>query len=169
VPNPKEEIRALKLALEKESRLLAGGISGKIYIYRISEKTVRLEKQLEGHTTRVSTILFPSGSPFFITSSWDCTIKFWNIDYSNRHITLEAPIIYRAAILAMAIDPSGTKLVTTEDDGKIKIWSFYGSSHWELTKVIEADGSRMSDVGITSDGLQFVTAGFDRKLRFWSM
>ncbi|KXJ94633.1 hypothetical protein Micbo1qcDRAFT_232079 [Microdochium bolleyi] len=122
--------------------------------------------KLTGHTRKVGQVLFnPAADNILASASGDLSVKLWDITTGSAPLALKHSDI----VQSLSWDASGTKLVTTSRDKKLRVWdvrqqrpAHEGPGH---------EGAKNSRVVWLGEQNRFATTGFskmsDRQLALW--
>ncbi|KAI0386172.1 DUF1900-domain-containing protein [Hypomontagnella monticulosa] len=119
-----------------------------------------------GHSRKVGQVLFnPAAENILASASGDLTIKLWDVGVGSAALTLKHPDI----VQSLSWNASGTMLVTTSRDKKLRVWdvrqerpAHEGPGH---------EGAKNSRTVWLGEQNRFATTGFsrmsDRQLALW--
>ncbi|OTB08433.1 hypothetical protein M426DRAFT_71214 [Hypoxylon sp. CI-4A] len=122
--------------------------------------------KLTGHSRKVGQVLFnPAAENILASASGDLTIKLWDVGTGSNMHTLRHPDI----VQSLSWNASGTLLVTTSRDKKLRVWdvrqeraAHEGPGH---------EGAKNSRTVWLGEQNRFATTGFskmsDRQLALW--
>ncbi len=159
--------RVLSLALNEDATLLASGADDNTI--RIWESPGGKEVAvLKGHTGGVTSVNWFS-SKHIISSSFDKTIRFWDI---NTKKETRASLTVKSVILSAKLNPAGSMLAASTQRGEIFLWQ--GS---ELKPIIPDAGAGQGlshptavyDISWSLDGKRLVTAPDDGGIIVWDV
>ena len=68
-------------------------------------------------------------------------------------------------VLAVAVTPDGTQIITTGNDGTARIWD--RATGQQVGPALTAHTNGVFAVAVTPDGTQIITAGADGTARIW--
>ncbi|CAM9127008.1 unnamed protein product [Chrysoparadoxa australica] len=106
------------VALDPAGEVVVAGSMDPFELYVWSLQTGRLLDVFAGHEAPISEISFSPNLPVVASSSWDGTVKLWNV-YKNELVeTLEMP----ADVLAVAFRPDGKQVCCACLNGTLQMW-----------------------------------------------
>lgn len=152
-----------------ENRIISSGEDGKILIWEIPNdytyynvdpeniNDVKPIDSLTGHSRKVGHLQFnPVAKDVIASSSFDYTIKIWNLNDKTCKLTLK----HNDLISSFCFNYNGTKIASVSRDKKIRIWdAINGNLLSEGNGHLGAKSSRIVWLGNTN---RLATTGFDR-------
>lgn len=146
-------------------RLAVAGEDAKIRIWCLPkgglQKTLsQPETILRGHTEKIYSIKFhPLASDILASSSYDMTVRIWNINTGKQELLLKG---HTDQIFSLAWSPDGQRLASVCKDGKVRIYEPRKS----LEPVQEGpgpEGGRGARVIWVCAGKYILVSGFDSR------
>lgn len=118
-----------------------------------------------GHSHFVSEVTLTSDSRYILSSSWDGSVRFWNI---NTGKTVERLVDHKKDVLTVAISQDDRQIVTGGLDNKIKVWNTKGVCKHTVDKNEHTDA--VSCVKFYHGGKTpiIVTASWDKTIKVWN-
>lgn len=129
-----------------------------------------------GHIAKVTSAFFhPTESDTVITSSQDCTIRFWNLKSFKKHNQIiklrNMQGAVKSAVSTCNINHTGTTIGAVCIDGSLQLYPTKGP----FTKAIGRNetahmmGSETSSLIFSKDGNTMVTRGGDDTVKVWDL
>eukprot|EP00466_Bigelowiella_natans_P010548 jgi/Bigna1/87845/estExt_fgenesh1_pg.C_250009 len=107
------------LALDNSGEMVVAGSLDPFEVYVWSLRTARLLDVLSGHTGPLSGVLFNPAHPYLISSSWDKTVRIW--DVYNRKVAVES-LDHSGEVLCVAVRPDGDQVCSADLTGQLYFW-----------------------------------------------
>ncbi len=156
LPMDKPVFRA---AYSPDGSLLALAVGYEIQIYSLSES--RLVANLTGHENTVSSVTFSPDGRFLLSSSWDRTVRLWQVADSSQ--------VYRLRLAgeatSVAFSPDGSQFMVGLSDKTAGIFNTADGSVANALR--EHDGAILS-VAYSPDGKWIATGSNDKTVKIWS-
>jgi len=115
------------------------------------------------HTDIISRIAFSPCEKYFATSSWDKTIRLWDITTEKQLLVF---IGHMDKVNSVAFSPCGEYLTSASKDRTVRVWNtntgkllntFLGHKHWVYDAIFSPDGNLLA------------SCGYDNVIRLWNI
>ena len=117
---------------------------------------------LEGHTSRITKIVFSANGATLASTSEDRTIRLWNVAAKTHRHTLTG---HNSHIYSVAFSPNGATLASGSENGKIRFWNVT-TGQYRVT--LEGHSSSVRSVAFSPDGKTLASGSSDRTIRLWN-
>ena len=117
---------------------------------------------LEGHTSRVTKIIFSSDGGMLASTSEDRTIRLWDVATRTHRHTLTG---HNSHIYSVAFSPNGLTLASGSENGRIRFWNVT-TGQYRVT--LEGHSSSVRSVAFSPDGQTLASGSSDRTIRLWN-
>ncbi|KAN0061819.1 U3 snoRNP protein [Thecaphora frezii] len=113
-------VQFISLAVDPSGEVVCAGSSDSFEIYMWSVQTGKLLDILSGHQGPVAGICFsPSGSGVLASTSWDKTIRLWEVFRTSQSVET---FQLNGDGLAVAFSPDGSEVCAASLDGQLTFW-----------------------------------------------
>ncbi|XP_041062186.1 coronin-7-like [Carcharodon carcharias] len=146
-------------------RLAVAGEDAKIRIWRIpigglTKILSDPERTLPGHTEKIYSIRFhPLASDILASSSYDMTVRIWNLSSGKEEIVLRG---HTDQIFSLSWRPDGQQLATVSKDNRVRVYDPRRSVH-PVQEGPGPMGSRGARILWVSDARYLLVSGFDSR------
>ncbi|KAM3597362.1 uncharacterized protein V6R79_003588 [Siganus canaliculatus] len=146
-------------------RLAVAGDDAKIRVWQVpdgglKETLTEPEIVLRGHTEKIYSIKFhPLASGLLVSSSYDLTVRMWNLDSGDQVKVLTG---HQDQIFGLAWSPDGKLLATVCKDGKVRIYDPRKSTE-PVQEGPGPAGHRGARVVWVCEGKYLLVSGFDSR------
>ncbi|KAL2919776.1 U3 snoRNP protein [Polyrhizophydium stewartii] len=161
------------LAVEPSGELVCAGSMDSFEIYVWSVQTGRLLDILPGHEGPISGLCFSPLDGVLASSSWDKTVRVWNIFARDKQSEM---LDHQSEVLALAYTPDGRHIAASTLNGQICIWNMDlakqesaiegrkdiagGRSSTDRTTAANASGDKhFTSICFTADGSGIIAGG----------
>jgi WD40 repeat protein len=127
----------------------------------VDASTGRVRRTLNGHTRPVCSLSVSPDGRQLATSSWDRTVRLWDISAGRELSVLpEQP----ATVFAVAFSPAGSLLATA--GRQVSIWDV---THDAFLRELPGTTGRLYCVAFSSDGTLLAAAGQEGVIHVWQV
>lgn len=136
-------VQFLCVATDEGGEVVAAGGMDPFNVYVWSVQTGRLLDVLSGHTGPVSSLSYSASAGLLASSSWDKTVRLWDIYRSG---TATETFSHGSDVLAVAFRPDGAAVASASSDGHITFWDVKkGSIMGTIEGRRDASGGRKAE------------------------
>jgi WD40 repeat protein len=147
------------LAISADGSKLASGSNEAAFLWDLSSGTLLHWLPVQG---KVRTVTFHPSRPILAAAA-SRQVCFWETTTGRR---VGEPLLHAAEVTAVALHPSGDKIVTASVEGTALSWNMVVGR--EQGRALRHDrGKGVQSVGFSSDGRLALTAGRDGRPRLW--
>jgi len=121
-------------------------------------------KVMKGHSHFISDLDLSQDSRFCLSSSWDGTIRLWNLKTGTTRTTL---IGHEKDVLSVAFSPDNRQIASGSMDKNVKIWNIHGECKFTVDQNPHTDW--VSCVRYFQDAKTpiVVSASWDKTVKVW--
>ena len=102
-------------------------------------------REFTGHNDRVESARFSANGKHIISSSWDGTMRIWDVESGEEIFNVEVSELWGQAIPS-AFSSDGKYLVALSEDGSVKLWNWPS-----LQDLIDQTRERFKDRPLTPE------------------
>lgn len=124
------------------------------------------KKRLTGHSHFVSDCVLSSDAQFALSSSWDKTLRLWNLSNGQSKYTFNG---HSKDVLGVAFSADNTKIVSAGRDKEIKLWNTVAECKYTITEQSHTDWISCVKFSPNLNTPVIVSAGWDRLVKVWNL
>jgi guanine nucleotide-binding protein subunit beta-2-like 1 protein len=123
-------------------------------------------KALHGHNHFVSDVVLSSDGQFALSSSWDCTLRLWDLTTgtSSRRF-----VDHTKDVLSVAFSPDNRQIVSGSRDKTIKLWNTLGQCKYTITEDCHNDWVSCVRFSPNTAVPIIVSCGWDKTVKVWNL
>ncbi|KAL6805892.1 WD40 repeat-like protein [Trichoderma sp. SZMC 28012] len=151
------------MAFSPNGRVLASTLGRNVEFWEAS--TGSHQRTLEGHHSKVRSIVFSSDGKIFASSSDDNTIRLWEASTGSHKRTL---VGHYGNVESIALSPDDTILASSSLDSTVRLWDIaLGSCRQTIEE--RDDGIRERSVAFSPDGRILASVSSNGLTRLWDV
>ncbi len=158
-----------QLAISSDGKIVAsGGRDTLVRVWRTTNSDMDMPQfTLKGHTAPIWRLAFsPDGkilaSSCWNATSWDTTIRMWNVTDGTPLHTITK---HRNRVEALAFSPDGKMLASASNDSTIRLWNTVDTTQVSILR--KQRGVKI--LQFTPDGKTLVISKWDGTIHFWNI
>lgn len=154
-----------ELDYHKDGRLAAA--CGNSTVYLIKDHAI--QRQLVGHEKEALSAEFTPDGKLLASGGQDSLIRIWNPETGVPMETLRPQATLddtQEAVLAIAHSPNGQYVVTTHEDGSLRLRE---AASGQLLRVLEGHEDIVSTVAFSPDSRILATGSYDQMVKLWNI
>merc|ERR1712184_205709 len=127
------------------------------------------QKRLTGHNHFVSDVVVSSCGQFAVSSSWDKTLRLWDLEHSTCTTKFNG---HTADVLSVAFSADNRQIISCGRDKTIKLWNTLGEFKWTQDKTNKSSHSEwVSTVKFspTAQNPVIVSGAWDKQIKVWDL
>jgi WD40 repeat protein len=144
-------------------RAVAGGWEAALSVWDVS--TLRLVRQLEGHTSLVWSIATGPDRRTVASSGVDGTVRVWDLEAGRERSTLRA--VAGKHVSSVSFAPDGRQLATVSDNGVVRFWDVEAGEVVQEPKTLRGHTAHVTCLALSPDETRLITASRDGTARLW--
>ncbi|MDM8557525.1 Calx-beta domain-containing protein [Candidatus Parabeggiatoa sp. HSG14] len=129
-----------------------------VYLWNVNNG--RLLAEFIGHKDAVKHISFSADGRLLATTSWDNTVRLWEVETGKELLVLE----HQAILEHATFSPDGKQVITTSWDKTARMWD---TDTGEELAILEGHQNGVSHAAFSPDGQYVVTTSWDKTARLW--
>jgi WD40 repeat protein len=151
-------------------KIVSGSVDNTIQLSDLNGD--RVERPLLGHKRSVNSVAFSPDGMKIISASADNTVQLWDLSGNSvkqpfkEHITDANSSKNIARINSIAFNHDGTKIVSGNGNGTIRLWSLDGKL---IGRSFGGHTGSINSVAFSPDDTKIVSASDDGSIRLWSL
>jgi guanine nucleotide-binding protein subunit beta-2-like 1 protein len=124
------------------------------------------KKAMKGHSHFVSDCVLSSDGQFAMSSSWDKTLRLWNLNTGATKYTFTD---HTKDVMSVAFSADNTKIVSAGRDKTIKLWNTVAECKYTITEQSHSDWISCVRFSPNLSTPIIVSAGWDKLVKVWNL
>jgi len=124
------------------------------------------KRSLRGHNHFVSDVVISSDGQFALSSSWDSTLRLWEIATGR---TTRRFVGHTKDILSVAFSQDNRQIVSGSRDKTIKLWNTLGECKYTIRDDAHTDWVSCVRFSPSQNSPVIVSCGWDKLVKVWSL
>jgi len=120
-------------------------------------------RTFEGHTDRVTSVVFSPDGQQILSGSWDKTLKLWDV---NTGSLVRSFTGHTDSVNSVAFSPDGQTILSGSSDNTVKLWNV---STGQLIYTFIGHSGSVNSVAISSDGQIILSGSSDGTIKLWNI
>ncbi|POW22545.1 hypothetical protein PSHT_01230 [Puccinia striiformis] len=162
-------VTAIATSAENPDMILTASRDKTIIVWQLSREDGAYgfpKRILRGHNHFVSDIVTSSDGQFALSSSWDKTLRLWDL---NTGLTTRLFVGHTKDVLSVSFSADNRQIVSGSRDRTIKLWNTLGECKYEIKD--EGHNGWVSCVRFSPNPMNpvIVSAGWDKVVKVWEL
>ncbi len=157
-----EEIQTASRSADNQSLFVGGSPNADFYSFVWMKPAQSEPRLLVGHQGWVTTAEYSPDGMLIASSSWDSTVRLWDIASGRVVRVLQHPEGH--ALKAVTFAPDGRSVLSSCDDGVARRWDVETG---ELLQMYAGHSGPVTGVAFSSHGDYVLTGSHDCTMRLW--
>lgn len=149
--------------VEAEERPSSASINPRSPVQPLDTTRITAAATLKGHTDTVWDVEISPDGQTLVSSSFDKSIRFWDVQTGALKQTL---LGHTDAVRAIALNPNGTTLASGSGDKTVKIWDLPTG---QLRHTLLGHSAAVWSLAISPDGRTLASGGYDGVVKTWDL
>lgn len=153
--------------LSHSGLLLSGSRDKSLIVWDVSSLSNPVPKRrLRGHSHFISDLVLSSDAQFALSSSWDCTMRLWDLNAGN---TTRRFVSHTKDVLSVAFSADNRQIVSGGRDKVIKLWNTLGECKYTIEEGCHTEWVSCVRFSPTVSTPIIVSSGWDKLVKVWGL
>lgn len=164
-------VTSLATSAADPNLLVSGGRDNNLIVWDLTRDQSNFgvpRRSLQGHSHFVSDVVLSSDGQFALSSSWDKTLRLWDLNTGNATRIFQD---HTHDVTSVAFSPDNRQIVSSSRDRTIKLWNTLGECKYTLSTAEQGHTNWVSCVRFSPSAQIpiIVSGGWDKVVKVWDM
>ncbi|KAK6500352.1 cross-pathway control WD-repeat protein cpc2 [Arthrobotrys musiformis] len=163
-------VTCLATSMENPNMLLSGSRDKSLIVWNLSRNSDDSygtpKRSLHGHSHIVSDCVISSDGAYALSSSWDKTLRLWELATGNTTRTF---VGHTNDILSVSFSADNRQIVSGSRDRSIKLWNTLGDCKYTITEKGHTDWVSCVRFSPNPQNPVIVSSGWDKLVKVWGL
>ncbi|RMZ81696.1 hypothetical protein DV737_g2399, partial [Chaetothyriales sp. CBS 132003] len=162
-------VTSLATSQENPNMLLSGSRDKTLIIWDLTRDESQYgipKRSLHGHSHIVSDCVISSDGAYALSSSWDKTLRLWELSTGNTTRTF---VGHTNDVLSVSFSADNRQIVSGSRDRTIKLWNTLGDCKYTITDKGHTDWVSCVRFSPNPQNPVIVSAGWDKLVKVWEL
>jgi len=162
-------VTSLATSLENPNMLLSGSRDKTLIIWNLTRDEQAYgypKRSLHGHSHIVSDCVISSDGAYALSSSWDKTLRLWELSTGNTTRTF---VGHTNDVLSVSFSADNRQIVSGSRDRTIKLWNTLGDCKFTITEKGHTEWVSCVRFSPNPQNPVIVSAGWDKLVKVWEL
>ncbi|KAL4465097.1 hypothetical protein ABPG73_022594 [Tetrahymena malaccensis] len=160
-----EKNQLLSVAFDEKKDIVALGSKINCRVYDIQTKLKKMQI-IEGHSQRISSVVFSPNGQYLATGSVDSTCKIWKIISNQNFMLFKVLEGHSGEVCSVTFSSDNKYLATSSQDKTVKIWEL--ERQFQLIHTLQDHSLQVTQLAFSNDNKYLATVSYDKTCRIWS-
>uniref|UniRef100_A0A7S0E900 Guanine nucleotide-binding protein subunit beta-like protein n=1 Tax=Hanusia phi TaxID=3032 RepID=A0A7S0E900_9CRYP len=130
-----------------------------------NEKLIVAIKRLKGHSHFVSCIKLSNNGDFCISSSWDCSVRLWDVISGKAVRRFDG---HKKSVLSVSFSDDERQIISCSRDSTIKVWNTIGECKKTLSDKNSSSWICIARL-INNKNEELISSNWDGEINLWNI
>jgi guanine nucleotide-binding protein subunit beta-2-like 1 protein len=162
-------VTSIATSPENPNTLVSGSRDHKIMIWSLTpeqETPGYARRSLTGHNQAVSDVQVSSDGQFVLSSSWDKTLRLWEMASGKSVKTF---VGHSSDVFSVAFSADNRQIASCGRDKSIKLWNTLGECKYTFTEEQHQDWISCVRFSPSAKTPLLVSGGWDKEVKVWNL
>jgi len=164
-------VTSVATTYEQSNVVVSSSRDKKVFVWELTPDSENRDigyarKSLNGHSEAVSEVVLSSDGQFGLSSSWDKTMRLWDLNTGNTVRTFQG---HTKDVNSVAFSGDNRQIVSGSRDKSIKLWNTLAECKYTIQEDMHTDWVSKVAFSPSAKMPLIVSAGWDKLVKVWNL